>query len=256
MKNTIIIIYFSILLHHGAPVDCTDEMGYTPLFLAAKVGSLSNIIELIDHGANVNYVSKEDKNNKQGMTTKKTPIFRARNFETVMLLLKSGADPTHKAKFLKADNTVKYLTAIQHLLKYNVDCANAILDHALKKENDDDLIMNFLVFSNYEEDEFDLDILDEAKQHSPVQLVKANDKPPLLLHPLLQIYLNLKFNSIQKIYHIQFLYQILLVATFTALTVHYVQLTSCTLNINMESFESQFGVNGTHLRNGSTMIGK
>ena len=254
MKNTI-IFHFSILLHHGAPVDCTDERGYTPLFLASKVGSLSNIIELIDHGANVNYVSKEDTNSKQG-TTKKTPIFRATNFETVMLLLKSGADPTHKAKFQRSDNTVKYLTAIQHLLKYNVDCANAILDHGLKKENDDDLIMDFLVFSNYENDESGLDILAEVKHHSPVQLVKANDKPPILLHPLLQIFMNLKFNSFQKIYFIQFLFQVLLVATFTAWTVHYVQLTSCKLNIKMETFENQYGVNGTHLRDGKNLQGK
>ena len=226
------------------------------MFLASKVGSLSNIIELVDHGANVNYVSKEDQNSKQGLT-KKTPIFRARNFETVMLLLKFGADPTHKAKFQMCDSTVK-LTAIQHLLKYNLDCANVILDHGLKKENDDDLIMDFKVFSNYEKVEFGLDILDEVNQHSPVQHVKANDKPPLLLHPLLQIFLNLKFNSFQKIYLIEFLFQIFLVATITVLTVHYVQLTTCQLDIDTESFENQYGVKGTHmhLRNGTNITCK
>ena len=44
------------------------------------------MIELIEHGANVNYVSEPEKRNQ-------TPLFRARNYQAVKLLLQKGADP-------------------------------------------------------------------------------------------------------------------------------------------------------------------
>ena len=105
-------------------------MGHTPLFFAPKVGALSNIIELVDHGAKVNHISTD--NRSQTKLKGKTPIFRARNFDTVRLLLEFGADPNIIATKITDVGEKLKVTAIQHLLKYNVDCANAILDHALK----------------------------------------------------------------------------------------------------------------------------
>ena len=53
--------------------------------------------------------------------TKKTPLFRAIDSETVRLLLKFGADPTITANYLDSSNKICNMTAIQHLMKYNVD---------------------------------------------------------------------------------------------------------------------------------------
>ena len=42
------------------------------------------MIELIEHGANVNYVSEVEKRGQ-------TPLFRARNYQAVKFLLQKGA---------------------------------------------------------------------------------------------------------------------------------------------------------------------
>ena len=196
----------------------------------------------------MNHISKDDtsKTRLKG----KTPIFRARTFETVRLLLKFGADPT-----ITAEGDESIVTAIQHLLKYNVDCANAILDDSLAIE-EDDLIFNFEFFKTRHEDkDSDLVILEKVEEHAPIQISKANDKLPLLLHPLLQIFLNLKFNSIKKVYIIQMLFQILMVASFTVITVNYVQLTSCELDERNDNFTNQYGIDGVHMRESKTLDG-
>ena len=50
-------------------------------------GSKANIIELIDKGADVNHEAKSSM----------TPLFMARTYDTVKLLLDKGADPYKKA---------------------------------------------------------------------------------------------------------------------------------------------------------------
>ena len=58
-----------------------DDKGRTPLYFATKVGSLSNIHLLAkEYGAHVNHTDESGK----------TPIFKARSYETTKLLLKYG----------------------------------------------------------------------------------------------------------------------------------------------------------------------
>ena len=72
---------FSILLNHGAPANCTDFKGLTPIHLAAKIGASIDIAELKEKGhANVN---AQDKSGK-------TPLFYAKDYKTVIQLLKYG----------------------------------------------------------------------------------------------------------------------------------------------------------------------
>ena len=65
-----------------------DERGYTPLFNAVKLGSLHVVIELIENGADVNILSKEQK----------TPLFRARSYDIVKYLIQKGAKPIYEVK--------------------------------------------------------------------------------------------------------------------------------------------------------------
>ena len=90
-------IFVSILLHHGAPVNCTDKSGFTPLFWATRSSSMSNIIELVDHGADVNFVATNDNLELDCHVFRTTPLFHARTYDTIKLLLSFGADPAHKA---------------------------------------------------------------------------------------------------------------------------------------------------------------
>ena len=88
----------SILLHHGAPPNCIDVRGFTPLFWAVRSSSMKNIIELIDHGADVNHIAVDDFLPVEGHVFQKTPLFRARTYDIIRLLLLLGADPGQKAK--------------------------------------------------------------------------------------------------------------------------------------------------------------
>ena len=78
-------------------MNCTDNRGSTPLFWATRSSSTVNIITLIDHGADVNHMAEHDFLPIDGHVYKKTPLFRARTYDTIKLLLLMDADPTHKA---------------------------------------------------------------------------------------------------------------------------------------------------------------
>ena len=188
---------FSILLYHGAKVDCTDSNGYTPLCYATRAGWLPDILELIHHGAKVNHTTKN----------KKTPLFLARNYDTVLLLLKYGADPNIKAN---------ELTAIEHLMQHNSKGAEAILDSYCFKDDEDNFVMDFHVFS-YEQDEMSLFQVAKDSEHSSF----------LLLHPLMQTFLNFKFKTVKKVLGSQAIFHLILAIILSVLSVKYVILTSC-----------------------------
>ena len=191
-------------------MDCQDQTGYTPLFYATKAGWLPDIIELINHGANINHIS-----NANG----KTCLFIARNYDTVLLLLKHGADPTIKSK--------KDLTAIEHLMKHNSNSAEAILDSCCNKENDN-LVMDFSIFK-YDKS----DVEDEMALFNVVQENEHSERE-LLLHPLIQIFLNIKYKTIKKAAFLNAMFHLVLAITLTIMAVEYVELTSCEVISNQE----------------------
>lgn len=96
-----------ILLVRGAEADIPDEDGDTPLFLAAscdhedKCGHLEVVIALLDHGADVNYVSDDSK-------SVLSAACRKNNLKIVQLLVSRNADVT----FLGHDESPMLETAI------------------------------------------------------------------------------------------------------------------------------------------------
>ena len=70
----------SILLYHDAPVDCEDYKCRTPLFYATKSGTKSSMVLLKENGAEINHTDVKGK----------TPIFKARTYNTTKLLLNYG----------------------------------------------------------------------------------------------------------------------------------------------------------------------
>ena len=70
-------------------------------------------------------------------------------------------------------------------------------------------------------------------------------------------YQNETFTNIsqKKVYIIQMLFQILMVASFTVITVNYVQLTSCELDERNDNFTNQYGIDGVHMRESKTLDG-
>ncbi|XP_055970032.1 ankyrin repeat and SOCS box protein 3 isoform X1 [Sorex fumeus] len=75
-----------LLLKKGANMECQDDFGITPLFVAAQYGKLESLCLLISSGANVNCQALD----------KATPLFIAAqegHTSCVARLLSSGADP-------------------------------------------------------------------------------------------------------------------------------------------------------------------
>ena len=198
-------------MYHGAPVDCQDKRGYTPLFYASKAGWITNILELIEYGTNVNH----PRCLPNQYTKSKTPLFRARTYDVVMLLLKNGADPTLKAEIMEEDGNKYYVTATEHLMKYNEACAKAILDNHINSDREDNLIIDFHMFEN------------DGNEMALFEAARDNEVSSLLLHPIMQIFLNLKYKTVWTIFFIQMFFQIVLVIVFTAIGVTYVEFTSC-----------------------------
>ncbi|XP_038607034.1 ankyrin repeat and SOCS box protein 3 isoform X1 [Tachyglossus aculeatus] len=74
------------LLEKGVNVECQDDFGITPLFVAAQYGKLESLSLLIEYGANVNCQASD----------KATPLFIASQEglqKCVEVLLAKGADP-------------------------------------------------------------------------------------------------------------------------------------------------------------------
>ena len=124
--------------------------------------------ELLENGASVHHESSENQ---------KTALFKARCPETVVLLLRYGANPNHviskKAKSSSQHlvssasptmNIARQLThydnkdnisAIEHLMKVNHKCAQAILDDCMSITDDNTLIMDFQILVPEDSDEPD-----------------------------------------------------------------------------------------------------
>ncbi|XP_048794003.1 ankyrin repeat and SOCS box protein 3 [Lagopus muta] len=75
-----------ILLEKRADIECKDDFGITPLFVAAQYGRLESLRTLISHGADINCQAKD----------RATPLLIAAqegHAKCVELLLSEGADP-------------------------------------------------------------------------------------------------------------------------------------------------------------------
>ena len=191
-------------------MDNRNEKGYTPLFSASKFGSLSNIIALCDHGADVNHESLQNvmiQLPKQTLVinsgTNKTPLFKARTYDTVKLLLRYGADPFKK--------TCKDMSVIEHLMQFGEECPRAILDDCMLMNqtvypNDERLIMNLEVFDSDNHGPSETKLLKEANK-----MLVNNNESTLFLHPLLQIFLFLKFKTVSKYFWLKVFFHICVV---------------------------------------------
>ena len=111
-------------------------------------------------------------------------------------------------------------------MECNTECAKAILDQQMSIKEGDDLILDFQIFDkNTNKD--DMSLLVAALNNSPLSITVENDKPPIVLHPLLQIFLDLKFRGAGKRFIMRILHQLLLTICITISAVNYIELTSC-----------------------------
>ena len=170
------------------------------MFYACKDGHLPNVISLIDNGANVNHKAE----------CGKTPLFRARSVDTILLLLAYGADPNHKMD-------EKDLTASEYLIRYST-YAKAIMDECITLDENDNLIIDFHTFSKQNDQESEMSLFFEDRSWN---------QGSLMIHPLLQLFLNLKFETIATFFAWKFMFILLFVFFVNVLCLKYVGLVSC-----------------------------
>ena len=101
-------------------------------------------------------------------------------------------------------------------MKYNVDCVKAILDNQLCNDPEHNLVLNFHVFKG-----------DDKNEMSLFETARNNERSSLLLHPLMQIFLNLKYKTVWMTFLVQIIFQLFLVVVFTIVGIEYVEFTSC-----------------------------
>ena len=156
----------------------------------------------MENGANVNRISA---------INGKTPLFRARTYDVALLLLRCGADLSITDK--------RGITPMEHLMAFNKYCAEAVLDACLHKLPDDTLIMDFKVFENENDN--------KENEMSLFRAVGNHNRNELFIHPLMQIFLNMKFNTVWWIFIVHVISQLIVVTTLTAIGFYYVDLSYC-----------------------------
>ena len=205
------------------------------MFHAVKFGSLPVVIELVENGADVNHVAK----------AKKTPLFRARSYDIVKYLVQKGANPIQKVRDEKGKEKIN---AVDHLMEFNPDAAMAIFDSCLDLDRQGNLIIDFMIFEcNDQADPTDrkqfahiaqkeMELLNKAEEQSSLPTI--DDKNPqkmMILHPLFQIFLTLKFRTIRFLFWGLLFLQAILVATLTTIGVEFVQFTACDVSNSSSS---------------------
>ena len=203
------------------------------MYNSCKVASLGNIYELIRNGANVNHKAK---------LNAKTPLYKARTDEVVKILLNHGADPY--AKLMGSDD--RNTSVIEHLMKFNSDCARAILDNCLSRLQDGKLILDFNVFKPEDS------IIKKDDEMAVYNHAIHHERKDLLLHPLMQIYLFMKVRNFKAQYWLQFALKFLCAMAFTYIGVTYTNFNHCKMlenngSVNADCFTMYNTYVGCHL---------
>ena len=219
-----------ILLNFGALVEAKDSKGCTPLFYAAKENALENLLDLLEMGgADPNHRAKNGK----------TALFKAHSYECALLLLqnKAHAYEARASRFRKdsESNLHRPDTPFAYLVRHHAGAAEAILDESLDVVNEHLFIYDFEQFKNVSEVENEMDF------HF---ILKENGKSELLLHPLMEIFLHMKWTLFNTSMALQFAFNFLFVICLTLLGQSYLKLTSCNFEFKAGSNESILAVTG------------
>ena len=199
-------------MEFGANVDSVNSEGYTPLFCAASTGSSANLIELLDHGhADVNRTANDGK----------TALTKARSYETVMILTKYGIETKnhHMIKNKENGSRDEPETDLDVLIEHHFEASpKAVLNQCISGVNEELLVLDFGHFENTSEKNNDMDI--HIKVH-------AHGMDELLLHPILQAFLEFKWSMFQYTFMLHLMLELLLVVLLTIVGQHFMGLIFC-----------------------------
>ena len=169
------------------------------MFYAASNCCLEILLELLDNGhANVHHEDKQ-KN--------RTALSKAHNYEAVMILTKFGAESNRNP------NDMKRL-----MTHHNSSSPKAILSQCISEVNEELLVLDFGHFKHTTEKNNEMDLHVMVQDHG---------KSELLLHPIFQVFLDLKWNQVKKFFWFNLLVDIIFVVLLTLSAYHFLDLIYC-----------------------------
>ena len=142
----------------------------------------------------------------------------AKSTEAVQILLNFGAKTSNVLK------TVDNKTNIDEFLEnHSVETSKIILNECLEEINEDLVVFNFEPFEDVKKDGKGGSI-DEMDLH---RSVKKNNRSGLLLHPIMQAFLHLKWKEVKRLYFIFMCFEVAFVLALSFLGYDFVRMTFC-----------------------------
>jgi hypothetical protein len=142
-----------------------------------------------------------------------TALCLAKTTEAVQILLKFGAQTSNVLK------TVDNKTNIDEFLdNHSVETSKIILNECLEEINEDLIVFNFEPFEDVKKDSNEMDL------HKSV---KKNNRSVLLLHPIMQAFLHLKWKQVKRLYFVFMCFEVAFVVALSFLGYDFVRMTFC-----------------------------
>ena len=236
-------------MKNEASIDAVDFRSYSPLFYASKSGSLKNLNVLLEFSKGKESINKMVTEGNDIETTlknldsnsQKTALSLAKTSEAAMLLVEHGATSTNK-EFKKHNKAhLKSFPTYYKFLKYHSKSPGYIFDKSIQEINDNLIVFDFDIFKHTKP------VYNEMDVHKKVE---KEGKPELLLKPIMETFLTLKWNQVKWIFRMNFFLNLLFVISLSTLVSHvFLSLVHCEEEGN--SFKTDHGfvfhaINDTH----------
>ena len=179
-------------------MEVKDDNNFTPLFHAAKHGSLTNLLELFKTGkAEPNHIGKDEK----------TALCMAKCTETVRILINFG--------------TKSHSDLAEFFEKKSEEASNIILNECLE-ESKDLVVFNFEPFGDVSK-KYNRKYNDMGLHRS----VEKSKKSGLFFHPIMQAFLHLKWKEVKRLYFLFMSFEVAFVIALSFLGHDFARMTFC-----------------------------
>ena len=226
-------VHAALFILAKVDLEAKDNRGYTALHMAAKDGNEQICKTLLESGTDPNVHGKRP-------DYFKTPLHRARSKKVVKLLLKHGADP-----FARSVSKNGILTVLDTLLRNNPEAANEVLNYGIETNGQEHDSSDFQIIYNFE-------LLHRSKNGNEIDEMTtlrkiASISPVLLQNPLVEGFLNLKWQMWKHRVYCNVILMALFLMGLTGLLTINTRLAFCTENPMIPGSCTDLSFNGTTL---------
>ena len=143
----------------------------------------------------------------------------AKTTEAVQILLNFGAKTSNVLKANDNKTNVDDKTNIDEFLdNHSEETSKIILNECLEEINEDLIVFNFEPFEDMKKESHEMDL------HKSV---KKNNRSQLLLHPIMQAFLHLKWKQVKRLYFVFMCFEVAFVVALSFLGYDFVRMTFC-----------------------------